>query len=49
LAGQINCRMIVSAAIAELMPKEGLAPLGRYTLKDIDEPQLVFGVRGVSA
>jgi adenylate cyclase len=49
LCGQINCRMIVSAAIAELMSQEGLAPLGRYTLKDIDEPQLVFGVRGVSA
>jgi adenylate cyclase len=49
LCGQINCRMIVSAAIAELMPKEALAPLGRYELKDIDEPQLVYGLRGVSA
>ena len=49
LCGQINCRMIVLAAIAELMPKEALAPLGRHALKDIDEPQLVYGLRGVSA
>jgi adenylate cyclase len=49
LCGQINCRMLVSAAIAELMPKEALAPLGRHELKDIDEPQAVFGLRGVSA
>jgi adenylate cyclase len=49
LCGQINCRLIVSQAIAELMPQEALAPLGRHVLKDIDEPQPVFGLRGVSA
>jgi adenylate cyclase len=49
LCSQINCRMIVSAAIAALMPANALAPLGRYALKDIDEPQLVYGLRGVSA
>lgn len=49
LCSEIDCRMIVSAAIAELMPPNVLAPLGSHTLKDIDEPQQVYGLRGVSA
>jgi class 3 adenylate cyclase len=41
--------MILSSAIAALMPENAMAPLGRYRLKDIDEPQQVYGLRGVSA
>jgi adenylate cyclase len=49
LCAQIDCRLIVSAAVAGLMPPNTVAPLGRYELKDIDEPQLVYGLRGISA
>ena len=49
LCGEIGCRLVLSSAIADLMPGNSLAPLGRHRLKDIDEPQLVYGLRGVSA
>jgi adenylate cyclase len=49
LCAEIGCRLVLSSAIADLMPSNTLAPLGRHRLKDIDEPQLVFGLRGVSA
>ncbi len=49
LCSQIDRRMILSSAIAALMPENAMAPLGRYRLKDIDEPQQVYGLRGVSA
>jgi hypothetical protein len=41
--------MVLSSAIADLMPPNTLAALGRHVLKDIDEPQLVYGLRGISA
>jgi adenylate cyclase len=49
LCSQIDRPLIVSSAIAALMPEGALAPLGHFTLKDIDEPQPVYGLRGVSA
>ena len=49
LCSQIGRSMVLSSAIAALMPDNALAPLGRYALKDIDEPQQVYGLRGVSA
>jgi adenylate cyclase len=49
LCAEIDCRLVLSSAIADLMPANTLAPLGRHRLKDIDEPQLVFGLRGISA
>jgi adenylate cyclase len=49
LCAEIGCRLVLSSAIADLMPANTLAPLGCHRLKDIDEPQLVFGLQGVSA
>ena len=49
LCSQLGRRIILSAAIAALMPENTLALLGRYMLKDIDEPQQVYGLRGISA
>jgi adenylate cyclase len=49
VCAEIGCRMVLSSAIADLMPPNTLAALGRHVLKDIDEPQLVYGLRGISA
>ena len=49
LCSQIGRQMILSSAIAALMPEHALAPLGQFMLKDVDEPQQVYGLRGVSA
>jgi adenylate cyclase len=49
VCSEIGCRLVLSSAIADLMPSHTLAPLGHHRLKDIDEPQLVWGLRGVSA
>jgi len=48
LCAQIDRPVIVSAALAALLPSEALLPLGLHALKDIDEPQAVYGLRDPS-
>jgi adenylate cyclase len=49
LCSHIGRSMILSAPIAAVMPENTVVPLGCHVLKDIDEPQEVYGLRGVSA
>jgi adenylate cyclase len=44
LSAAIECPIVLSSDIAALLPKEQLVPLGRHALKDIDEPQAVYGL-----
>ncbi len=37
-----GCPIVLSQAIAELLPRDAVQPLGRHTLKDIDQPQMVY-------
>lgn len=37
--------VILSAALAALVPERDIVALGRHALKDIDEPQALFGLR----
>jgi adenylate cyclase len=37
--------ILVSAALAELLPQEQIVPLGRYAMKDIEQAQAVYGLR----
>ena len=46
LCGPLDRAVILSAAMAALLPEAGLEPLGRHALKDIDDPQAVFGLKG---
>jgi adenylate cyclase len=44
LSSAIDQPVIVSADLAGLLPAEQLVPLGRHPLRDIDEPQAVYGL-----
>jgi adenylate cyclase len=47
LCSQLDRPIIVSAALAALLPEREVVPLGRHALKDIDEPQPVYGLSAV--
>ena len=38
--------IVLSGALAQLLPPGDVEPLGAHALKDIDQPQPVFGLRG---
>ena len=40
--------IVLSQAVADLLPAATVEPLGAHTLKDIDQPQMVFGLKGVA-
>jgi len=46
LCTSLDCPVILSSALAALLPDGDAVPLGRHALKDLDEPQAVFGLRG---
>jgi adenylate cyclase len=48
LTAAIGCPIVLSSQIAELLSSDQLVPLGRHALKDIDEPQAVFGLASLS-
>ena len=39
-------QVLLSQAIAALLPKGETVPLGHHAMKDIDRPQAVFGIKG---
>ena len=41
--------VVLSQAVADLLPAATVEPLGRHTLKDIDQPQMVFGLKDLPA
>lgn len=45
LCVEIGRPMLVSSALAELLPQEQIVPLGRYAMKDIEQAQAVYGLR----
>ncbi len=45
LCGLLDRPVILSAAMAGLLPEGEVQPLGRHELKDIDEPQDIYGLR----
>jgi adenylate cyclase len=46
LCSALDRPVIMSAAMASLLTEGELQPLGKHVLKDIDEPQLVYGLAG---
>jgi adenylate cyclase len=46
LCGPLDRAVLLSSAMAALLPHTDVEPLGSRTLKDIDRPQAVFGLRG---
>ena len=44
LCSQLDRPIILSAALAALLPEREVVPLGRHALKDIDEPQPIYGL-----
>jgi adenylate cyclase len=42
LCAAIDCPIVMSSALASLLPEENAALLGRHALKDIEEPQSVY-------
>jgi adenylate cyclase len=46
LCGPLDRAVLLSSAMAALLPHTDVEPLGNRTLKDIDRPQAVFGLRG---
>jgi adenylate cyclase len=49
LCGQLERPIVVSQALAALLPEREVVSLGRHLLKDIDEPQPVYSLSNVSA
>ena len=45
LSANINRPVVLSSQLAVLLPPDAVEPLGRHMLKDIDEPQAIFGLR----
>ena len=48
LCSALDRPVILSSAIVSLLPDGQSVPLGRHTLKDIDQPQAVYGLRTAS-
>lgn len=40
--------IVLSQAVADLLPSATVEPLGSHALKDIEQPQMVFGLKGVA-
>jgi len=47
LCSPLDRSVLLSSAMAELLPDAELEPLGDHPLKDIDRPVKVFGLRGI--
>ena len=45
LCGALDRPVILSGAMASLLTEGDLQPLGKHALKDIDEPQSIYGLR----
>lgn len=45
LCSQLDRPVVFSAAMAGLLPEGEIQPLGKHALKDIDEPQAIYGLR----
>jgi adenylate cyclase len=45
LCGALDRSVVISAALAALLPPDEVESLGPHALKDIDQPQQVFGLR----
>ena len=41
-------QVLISQAVAALLPEGETVPLGHHAMKDIDQPQAVFGIKGAS-
>jgi adenylate cyclase len=48
ICSRIDKPVVLSAAMAGLLPANLMVPLGEHALKDIDAPQAVFGLKGAS-
>jgi adenylate cyclase len=44
LCAPLNRQIVLSSALAALLPERDVVPLGRHALKDIDEPQPIYGL-----
>jgi adenylate cyclase len=44
LCAPLNGQIVLSSALAALLPERDVVPLGRHALKDIDEPQPIYGL-----
>jgi adenylate cyclase len=42
---ELDRPMLISSALAALLPEGQVVPLGRYPMKDIEQPQAVYGLR----
>jgi adenylate cyclase len=49
LCSALDRAVLISSAMASLLPEAELEPLGSHTLKDIVHSQAVFGLRGASS
>ncbi|MEW6638980.1 MAG: adenylate/guanylate cyclase domain-containing protein [Pseudomonadota bacterium] len=47
LCGALDCPVVMSEAVAAHLPRDQVVPLGAHPLKDIAEPQAVYGLRCV--
>ncbi|MBS0539895.1 MAG: adenylate/guanylate cyclase domain-containing protein, partial [Proteobacteria bacterium] len=45
LCSTLGRQIVLSAALAALVPDRRPVPLGAHALKDVDAPQQVFGLR----
>jgi adenylate cyclase len=48
LCAPLDRQVVLSQAIATLLPADETVPLGRHAVKDLDQPQAVFGIKGPS-
>lgn len=44
-----GCPIVLSQAVAELLPRDTVQTLGRHALKDIDQPQMVYRLVDIPA
>jgi adenylate cyclase len=45
LCSPLDRSVVLSASLAELLPKNEIEPLGQHAMKDIDAPQSIYGLR----
>jgi class 3 adenylate cyclase len=45
LCSPLDRSVVLSASLAELLPKNEIEALGRHAMKDIDAPQSIYGLR----
>ncbi len=46
LCAPLDRQVVLSRALAALLPEGETVPLGRHAVKDLDQPQAVFGIKG---